>query len=74
MIFKCSFCQRTFGTRSACSQHITFCLQSDPLSSEESELTTDFNDMSLDSEDFTREVKIKIAFFKKKFFFLTCYI
>jgi hypothetical protein len=59
------FCVRTFGTKFACSQHITFCMQSDSLSSEEeSELTTDFNDMSLDSEDFTREVKIKqIIFF-----------
>ena len=57
MNFLCPFCPRTFSNRSACSQHINHCLPSDSFSSEESDLATEINDMSLDSEDLTREVK-----------------
>jgi hypothetical protein len=56
MTFKCTFCQRTFSTRGACTQHINYCIP--PASdSEESELVAGTNDMSLDSEDLVREVK-----------------
>ena len=58
MTFECPFCQRTFSTKSACTQHINYCLPFDTFSSEEeSDLITNINDMSLDSEDLNREVK-----------------
>ena len=58
MIFKCEFCQRTFSTRGACTQHINRCLPTDisTSSSEESDLAISTNDMSLNSDDLTRKV------------------
>ena len=49
--FKCPFCKRTFTGRSACSQHINFCVTSDHSSSEESDLTTDIKNISLESKN-----------------------
>ena len=53
--FKCSFCHRIFSNRSASTQHIRHCMSSDDYSvhssSEESEIITDINDMSLGSDE-----------------------
>ena len=61
MTFQCPFCLRTFSTRNACSQHRNYCmlLAVDQSSSEESELITDVNDMSLGSEDFSNVDEVK---------------
>jgi hypothetical protein len=64
MQFKCSFCSRTFSTRSACTQHINHCSPLDYPSSSSSEessdlITTNINDMSLGSEDFSNVDEVK---------------
>lgn len=62
MSFVCRFCSRTFSNRSGLTQHVNNCVPS-----ESSEESTDVNDMSLGSEEFSNinEVKInKIIFFK----------
>ena len=55
MSFKCSFCSRTFSTKSGYSQHVNVC---QPLSSDEepSLIITDINNMSLDSEELTSDL------------------
>ena len=63
MIFKCPFCPRTFGTRSACTQLTSSCLPPPVLdyqsSSEESDSITDINNMSLGSEGFFNVDEVK---------------
>lgn len=62
MSYKCRYCPRTFSNKSGATQHMNNCVPS-----ESSEESTDVNDMSLESEEFSNinEVKInKIMFFK----------
>ena len=60
MTFKCPFCLRTFSNRSACTQHINYCLPPDHSSSEESDLVTDINDMSLESENLSPNIDYEV--------------
>lgn len=53
MQFKCPFCPRTFSTRTAYGQHKKFC---NPID-EELESILNVNDMSLDDEEFSRNIK-----------------
>lgn len=64
MQFKCQICSKTFSTRSACTQHINHCLllpdySSSSSSEESSDLITNVNDMSLESEDFSNVSEVK---------------
>ncbi len=52
MLFECSFCSRTFSTRMAYGQHKNFCK---PL--EELDSILNANDMSLDDEEFSRNIE-----------------
>ena len=53
MLFKCPFCPRTFSYRMAYGQHKNFC---NPLD-EELESILNVNDMSLDDEEFSRNIE-----------------
>ena len=53
MQFKCPFCSRTFSTRIVYSQHKKFCNPTD----EELESILNVNDMSLDDEEFSRNIE-----------------
>jgi hypothetical protein len=53
MQFKCPFCPRTFSTRTAYGQHKKFCNPTD----EELESILNVNDMSLDDEEFSRNIE-----------------
>ena len=56
-LFKCTFCSRTFSSRSVCTQHINYCSLSYHFSSsKELDLITDINDMSLGSENLSSNV------------------
>lgn len=50
MSFKCRFCQRTFSTRSAYSQHANHCVP-DQSSSKESDFVNDISEMSLNDQN-----------------------
>jgi hypothetical protein len=52
-MFKCPFCPRTFSSRNAYGQHIKFCMPSD----EELDSILNVNDMSLDDEEFSRNIE-----------------
>src|SRR2546423_4337426 len=55
--FKCTFCSRTFSSRSVRTQHINHCsLSYHSSSSEESDLITDINNMSLGSENLSPNI------------------
>ena len=55
--FKYIFCSRIFSSRSARTQHINYCsLSYHSSSSEESDLITDINDMSLGSENLSSNI------------------
>ena len=55
--FKCTFCSRTFSSRSVHTQHINHCSLSYHFSSsEESDLITDINDILLSSENLSLNV------------------
>ena len=55
--FKCTFCSRTFSSRSARTQYINYySLSYHSSSSEESDLITDINNMSLGSENLSSNV------------------
>src|SRR4051795_5315956 len=55
--FKCTFCSRTFSSRSARIQHINYCsLSYHSSSSKKSDLITDINDMSLESENLSSNI------------------
>src|SRR6185436_13818420 len=56
--FQCQYCERYFSTRNGCSQHITRCIKTVYLSTEESnedasDIVSSVNEMSLDYEDFS---------------------
>ncbi|HZL23397.1 MAG TPA: hypothetical protein VFC05_08725 [Nitrososphaeraceae archaeon] len=53
MQFKCLFCLRTFSTKTAYGQHKKFCNPTD----EELESILNVNDMSLDDEEFSRNIE-----------------
>ena len=53
MQFKCPFCPRTFSHRNAYGQHIKFCKAPD----EELDSILNINDMSLDDEEFSRNIE-----------------
>jgi hypothetical protein len=53
MLFKCPFCPRTFSSRNAYGQHIKFCTPPD----EELDSILNVNDMSLDDEEFSRNIE-----------------
>jgi hypothetical protein len=53
MLFKCTFCSKTFSTRTAYGQHKKFCNSLD----EELESILNVNDMSLDDEEFSRNIE-----------------
>ena len=56
MRYKCRFCETTFINKSRFRQHTNSCNQHQS-SGEES---TDVNDMSLDSEEFTNVSEVKL--------------
>jgi hypothetical protein len=53
MLFKCLFCLRTFSNRNAYGQYIKFCMPFD----EELDSILNVNDMSLDDEEFSRNIE-----------------
>ena len=53
MLFKCPFCPRTFSSRNAYGQHIKFCI----LNDEELDPILNINDMSLDDNEFSRNIE-----------------
>lgn len=53
MLFKCPFCPRTFSSRIAYGQHKNFCKPLD----EELDSILNANDMSLDDEEFSRNIE-----------------
>ena len=53
MQFKCPFCPRTFNIRTTYGQHKKFC---NPID-EELESILNVNDMSLDDEEFSRNIE-----------------
>jgi hypothetical protein len=55
MSFVCRFCSRTFSNRSGLTQHVNNCVPS-----ESSEESTDINDMSLESEEFSNINEVKL--------------
>ena len=55
MLFVCTFCSRTFSNRSGLAQHVNNCVPS-----ESSEESTDINDMSLESEEFSNINEVKL--------------
>ncbi|RIA89330.1 hypothetical protein C1645_825026 [Glomus cerebriforme] len=57
MSYQCPFCLRIFSSRSAYSQHVKcYILSANLTNSEESDLITDTNDMSLGSKNFSSDV------------------
>ena len=55
--FKCTFYSKTFSSKSAHTQHINYCsLSYYSSSSKESDLITDINDMSLESENLSPNI------------------
>jgi hypothetical protein len=55
---KCPSCPRTFSSRSGYTQHVNRCLP--PIvdsDDDESNLITDVSNMSLDSEEFMRDIE-----------------
>ena len=56
---KCPYCSRTFSSKSGYTQHVNRCA-SVIGSDSESDLITDVNNMSLDSEELNRNIdKVK---------------
>ena len=53
MQIQCPFCPRTFSTRTAYGQHKKFCMPSN----EELDSILNVNDMSLDDEEFSRNIE-----------------
>jgi len=53
MSFKCLFCSRTFKHKNAYGQHIKFCKALD----KELDSILNINDMSLDDEEFSRNIE-----------------
>jgi hypothetical protein len=56
MSFNCKFCNRTFSTRSALTQHVNYCILNQ-YDSEDSGLISNINDMSLGSEGFFSNIE-----------------
>ena len=54
MLFKCPFCPRTFSSRIAYGQHKNFCK---PPLYEGLDSILNANDMSLDDEEFSRNIE-----------------
>jgi hypothetical protein len=53
---KCPYCPRTFSSKSGYTQHVQRCAP-EIVSDNESDLITDINDMSLDSEELNRNIE-----------------
>lgn len=54
---KCPSCPRTFSSKSGYTQHVKRCLPPIVDSDDESNLITDVSNMSLDSEEFMRDIE-----------------
>jgi hypothetical protein len=54
---KCPYCPRTFSSKSGYTQHVKCCASEEIVSDNESDLITDINDMSLDSEELNRNIE-----------------
>lgn len=56
---KCPYCPRTFSSKSGYTQHVNRCIPEivSDNSDNESDLTTNINNMSLDSEELNEKVK-----------------
>jgi hypothetical protein len=55
--FKCTFCGRYYSTLRGLTKHLNQCVQA--VSSTESEVTSDINDRSLDSNEFSNVVELQ---------------
>ena len=57
---KCPYCSRTFSSKSGYTQHVKHCAPPVIVSDSESDLVTDINNISLDSEELNRNIdKVK---------------
>jgi len=56
---KCLYCPRTFSSKSksAYTQHVNRCFPPADSDGDESNLITDISNMSLDSEEFIRDIE-----------------
>ena len=55
---KCPYCPRTFYSKSGYTQHVNHCVPPlDDSNDDESNLITDINNMSLDSEEFLHDIE-----------------